>query len=1369
MPTSTETPTGTAELVLCTAGSVTPSAVDGQLTLVTGAEHCVETVYLGSGSTLMLTKSVLMRVITLNGSANVRLEVGCASTVCAWNFTEADVGMEYAVQLDSTANVSFSVVYFPPSTTGNRRELPRAHDALEYAWATDAGLRYDGLLRATADTFTIQFIVVDTASTFFFLILVAGVFSCLLVVMALSRLHATCMLRRVPLPDEYWANHPSWPRCTHPRWANPYMEVGLGAGLYLLAAGLICFGVTWAVQHPDASVSIEVWFWVGVVAAAAGALLVIGTRALRDDAIHMCPACDQPVSGWRFRGVYLAPAPSDAEASDPDAPLPAWERKGHRKCMACLKCGSVVSFGQWLDGPRHRPYHVGCWERLVAEVCADGPAAAEWVGRPGVTDLEAAYMLAAAIEAASNAALEALVDARPDIQNHSLPGTPNARHCAAGCGNLDALHALLARRAGIFDDFFQADVERHSLHISGLELGKGKDVYVHQPPVSYNGRPVYVGHTTGNYIYYVTGEDEGWCLSDYLGNENTECRLLLEVGQHALPLSPFGDAGALPSASIEPGYFSQRHLIKHKSILKASSWPQVEVKVRWKDSSETKVSMHSFPSSSGETEAEVPRQASEWPGAGDPPRPREPTHKPQKNQDDLALQVVPHTKSLLEAAVRSGDAATVRHIVALYREQCPQCLVWQYYIGDGMWGTYPAAVQRDVGDALAGGRRSVRVEFEKAEARLDLDALEHRRGDAVHKLRCHLATMFQFRGPDGAWAADSRIAAVPDWKGAYVLHASGQLALAARDKRTLALLVEEGAVDPALWEPPAKEPKLRHWTILPAPEPEPEGPEAQPPGDPPAAALQVPDQQGTQAQAKPDTQSRAPPAMPLSWPGEGTVRLEPRDPDAPPPSDAPSDCDTTPSPSTDVTGRLRAPAEPDAGSDAESNATHSTVIDAPWPPEGEMGEGPATAATAERAAAPDPSASAEADAAPGVVLDAPSHWDEHPDAARDGVTAASADPSPNAEAGTAPSVVLEVQAPCDEHRDAERDGVTVASADADSQGHGPVATDTDATPTPDTGSTDTSTSTETDPDAQPPTDGQGKTVQLHETAPPMPDPQPSPPIAAGGPVQPENEQWRWFDKVLTKFYHTAYPAPDPALGDVLTRRRSTTFNIKDQGGTARRQSAAGTESRFTDGLDAPDATPTSLFYDKDYHCDLPTLAFCMALPENRLGLHFELLPIIEMCRDAVMKVHELQRQRVTLSPLHILPIYVYTYELTGNGEQVYGAMNRAMRLHDSDGIDFWRPLIWQLDRVLLLLPRKATKLYRGIGVHFNETSYKTGSQVCEVPCTPFIQEPARQIRGSAGHKNCAASKRCLERRNTCKQQILFSPCLPPSCPPLHSH
>ena len=105
-------------------------------------------------------------------------------------------------------------------------------------------------------------------------------------------------------------------------------------------------------------------------------------------------------------------------------------------------------------------------------------------------------------------------------------------------------------------------------------------------------------------------------------------------------------------------------------------------------------------------------------------------------------------------------------------------------------------------------------------------------------------------------------------------------------------------------------------------------------------------------------------------------------------------------------------------------------------------------------------------------------------------------------------------------------------------------------------------------------------------------------------------------------------------------------------------------------------------------------------------------PLALMCEDAVIKVHELRRQRVTLSPLHVVPIYVYTYELPDEPDQIYSAMNRAMRVHDEDGIRFWRPLIWQIDRALQELPCYKGRLYRGINVRFSEDDYKLGQKVC---------------------------------------------------------
>ena len=134
----------------------------------------------------------------------------------------------------------------------------------------------------------------------------------------------------------------------------------------------------------------------------------------------------------------------------------------------------------------------------------------------------------------------------------------------------------------------------------------------------------------------------------------------------------------------------------------------------------------------------------------------------------------------------------------------------------------------------------------------------------------------------------------------------------------------------------------------------------------------------------------------------------------------------------------------------------------------------------------------------------------------------------------------------------------------------------------------------------------------------------------------------------------------------------------------REKRRAAEQSRFTDGLAAPSSggATRSSFYAAEYRTEEGTLEFCMALPENDVGLRFEAGPLGAMAQDCVLKVHELQRQRVVLSPVYVVPIYVYTYELTyeadAGGDQIYGAMNRAMRTHDAAAVAFWRPLIWQV-------------------------------------------------------------------------------------------
>ena len=66
----------------------------------------------------------------------------------------------------------------------------------------------------------------------------------------------------------------------------------------------------------------------------------------------------------------------------------------------------------------------------------------------------------------------------------------------------------------------------------------------------------------------------------------------------------------------------------------------------------------------------------------------------------------------------------------------------------------------------------------------------------------------------------------------------------------------------------------------------------------------------------------------------------------------------------------------------------------------------------------------------------------------------------------------------------------------------------------------------------------------------------------------------------------------------------------------------GIGSRLEDGLGAPvsDAGTRSLFYGRDYSNGLGVLPFCIALPDNDIGLRFHLPPVLGMAADTIMKV-----------------------------------------------------------------------------------------------------------------------------------------------------
>ena len=109
------------------------------------------------------------------------------------------------------------------------------------------------------------------------------------------------------------------------------------------------------------------------------------------------------------------------------------------------------------------------------------------------------------------------------------------------------------------------------------------------------------------------------------------------------------------------------------------------------------------------------------------------------------------------------------------------------------------------------------------------------------------------------------------------------------------------------------------------------------------------------------------------------------------------------------------------------------------------------------------------------------------------------------------------------------------------------------------------------------------------------------------------------------------------------------------------------------------------------------------------------------------------RQQSALDPQHVVPLFVYTYELLyddadADHDQIFAAMNRAMREADATALAFWRPLVWAVDRGLRALPRVAGKLYRGINVQFNSSVYAHGQTVRWPSFTSASQTKARLLR-----------------------------------------
>ena len=73
--------------------------------------------------------------------------------------------------------------------------------------------------------------------------------------------------------------------------------------------------------------------------------------------------------------------------------------------------------------------------------------------------------------------------------------------------------------------------------------------------------------------------------------------------------------------------------------------------------------------------------------------------------------------------------------------------------------------------------------------------------------------------------------------------------------------------------------------------------------------------------------------------------------------------------------------------------------------------------------------------------------------------------------------------------------------------------------------------------------------------------------------------------------------------------------------------------RLTDGMELPqDKGAQMAFYSRNYRRDVGVLPFCTALSKNGIRMTFNIVSITEMASGALVKVHEVERQRHPFGP-----------------------------------------------------------------------------------------------------------------------------------------
>eukprot|EP00667_Euglena_gracilis_P000047 EG_transcript_47 len=742
----TRTPTPTPISLLCDKAQSGKSISDGSFSL-SAASSCVQDLQLGVGSDSWQSRTLVVDIVRLSGTFSVRLTEGCPAD-CNHSYTGAQQGTTQRIALPTGAGLAIVAGFTASPTAAAQRRLDRA---------------------GTASSAVVNFSIERTGTT------------SLLIIATVCTTVGILVLELLLL----WLYH-LWTRSSrsvswkvNPRFQQFWPRFWSCLGGWLFLSGICFFIIAATTSQPLGPMSL-----VGVAAAALGVgyvlLWVCAFWVLRDTRRYACYGCGKRMTKWRFIGVYLPPL-------DERGDVP---RRAHTRCVRCVRCRKRAVTDAWPEAPPNRPYHARCWDHHCTAAVGDAAYTSRWLQQHAhaVTETELAHMLAVAVHHSASGVIDLLIQEYP-----RLPCAPvaqergsNALHLAARCGNLPVLMQLLRTAPWCLDPNCQVSPSSpQSLAIKGLP--EANDVYIVQPFLTYNDRPIYVGNDHGRYIYFYDPAEDGekaphnpgWCLSSHLGSGSGPLRLPLPdplKGEGLETMKAQAKTALQKSQNKWQKMLTLHHHFGKRSSTTRQSGPEDED--------------HSPPSSplnnsitGREAQVPVPVQ-------------------------DLHLEWIPHTVSLLEEAISSGDQPTIHHVKQLYQAQDSACLLWKWHTGHGLWHTFPPAAQTVLRAAMAEGETSCTLatgQYASDPARIDFRAMRLSTKHSHVSLQSSMRSVFQYQDSlTELWVVTSEAASVPNWHKAVVVFSSSQGAYAAPNMDTLAYLCSEGVVDYSLWSLPSK-------------------------------------------------------------------------------------------------------------------------------------------------------------------------------------------------------------------------------------------------------------------------------------------------------------------------------------------------------------------------------------------------------------------------------------------------------------------------------------------------------------------------------------------------------------------------------------